>query len=126
LTARDARAIAEAENRVAKLTAQLEQATEERARVRARVLALLPPAADADARERGVRQAIAGGYRVRVSPVDGWETFSLKRYRELGHQLTDEMRAAMNRSRGFNRWTVKPVKGPARPGSVEPADRAIS
>ncbi len=121
-SARDARAIAEAENRVAKLTAQLELATEERARVRARLLPLLPPALDAADRERGVRRAIAGGFRVQVSPVEGHEIFSLKRYIERGHQVTEQMRDAMRRSRDYDRWTVKPVKGPARPGAVEPAD----
>jgi hypothetical protein len=121
-TARDARAIAIAENRVAKLVAELELATEERARVRARLLPLLPPSTHADEAEKGVRQASAGGYRVRVSPVDGHDIFSLKRYLERGHQVTEQMREAMNRTRGFDRWTVRPVKGPARPGSVEPSD----
>lgn len=122
-TARDARAIAEAENRVAKLAAQLELATEERSRVRARLLPLLPPSADAAERDKGVRQATAGGFRVRVSPVAGHDMFSLKRYLQRGHELTEQMREAMNRTRGFERWTVKPVAGPARPGAVEPADR---
>lgn len=122
-TARDARAIAEAENRVAKLAAQLELATEERNRVRARVLPRLPPSADAAEREKGVRQATAGGFRIRVSPVDGHDMFSLKCYLQRGHELTEQMREAMKRTSSFERWTVKPIAGPARPGAVEPADK---
>lgn len=122
LTAEQARLIAGAENRVEKLSAQLEVAKEERDELRDRYAARInQPSTDPDDADKDVKVARAGGWEIRVTTFTGGESFSLKKYRELGHKITAAMRDAISPGREQKRWTVKRLEGPYKPGSVEPA-----
>lgn len=122
LTAAQARKIAEAENLVAKLRAQLEQAETEAKEIRARYDDRITEPSD-DPRDAGknVRIARAGGWEIRVSTFTGGDTFSLKTYLSKGHKITPAMKQALTPGAERKRWTVKRLAGPYKPGSVEPA-----
>ena len=61
-----------------------------------------------------------GGWRIKRTEVDGAEYFSLRDYRDAGHEITAEMAEHLERRDPHERWTVKDLKGPAAPGAVEP------
>jgi hypothetical protein len=120
LTPAGAKALHLADVAVAKLKAQLEQAEKRRAEMQARYRDLVPLSEDADERAKGIRAAEVGGFKIRIAPVAGSDRFSLKDYLEAGHKITAAMRDAMKRSKPFDRWTIKDVRGPRRADAVEP------
>jgi hypothetical protein len=67
----------------------------------------------------GIRAIEAGGVTIRVTPFTTGERFSLKAYRELGHEVTEEMRAAITPGQPAEKWTIKAAKGPKKIGAVE-------
>jgi hypothetical protein len=121
LNAAQARAIANAEIAAAQAKAHLELAEKTRNELRAKYLSRIPVATDVDDAAKDVREAEAGGWIIRVSGEIQTESFSLKRYTDLGHRITAAMRAAIKPGDPYRRWTVKRVEGPFKPGSVEPA-----
>lgn len=121
LTAARARQLHDAEVAVAKLEANLKIARETRDVLRAKVLPKLGPATDPEDADNGVLEGTAGGVSIRATLKSSGESFSLKRYRELGHQVTAAMREAIAAGRPYRQWTVKPVAGPKKIGAVEPA-----
>lgn len=120
LTAAQARAIADADVAVRKLEAQLEIARKTRSELQARHLDRIPVAIDPDDAAKDIREAEAGGWIIRVSGEIQTESFSLKRYVELGHKVTAAMSEAIKPGKPFRRWTIKRAEGPYKPGSVEP------
>jgi hypothetical protein len=121
LTAAQARAIAEADVAVKQLEAQLEVAKATRDELRVKHLHRIPAAVDPDDAAKDIREAQAGGWIIRVSGEIQTESFSLKRYVDLGHKVTAAMREAIKPGKPYRVWTVKRAAGPYKPGSVEPA-----
>jgi hypothetical protein len=119
LSASGAMALHVADVTVAKLKAAAKLAEETRALIQERYRASIPLSEDPKEAAGGIRAAEVGGISVRVTPVDGSERFSLKDYREAGHEVTPEMRDAISTSKPFERWTVKDVRGPRRADAVE-------
>jgi hypothetical protein len=119
LSASGAMALHVADVTVAKLKAAAKLAEETRALIQERYRASIPLSEDPKEAADGIRAAEVGGISVRVTPVDGSERFSLKDYREAGHEITPEMRDAISTSKPFERWTVKDVRGPRRADAVE-------
>jgi hypothetical protein len=104
---------------VAKLKAAAKLAEETRALIQERYRDSIPLSEDPKEAADGIRVAEVGGISVRVTPVDGSERFSLKDYREAGHEVTPEMRDAISTSKPYERWTVKDIRGPRRADAVE-------
>ena len=123
LTAEQIKKIALAENAVAKADAALKAAIVERDKVRDRYRVRITEQSleKADA-GKDVRIARSSRYLVRVTRFTGGNRFSLKGYLEAGHKLTAAMRQHISPGGLQERWTVKDLKGPPKPGSVEPVE----
>jgi len=122
LGAREVRVIADAENRVQKLDAALKAAKRDREEVRARYRDRITEfSEEKDDAGKDVRVAVAGGYLVRVTRFMGAQRFGLRGYLEAGHKITAAMREHLSEPEEQERWTVKNLAGPPKPGSVEPA-----
>ncbi len=80
----------------------------------------VPLSDDIDERAKGVRKTVVGGVKIRLSPSISGESFSLKRYRELGHKITSAMVDAINAGKPYDRWTVTAAAGPKKIDAVEP------
>lgn len=81
----------------------------------------LAPSDDPKDATKDVKVARAGGWAIRFTRYTGGESFSLKRYAELGHKITAAMREAISPGQPQVKVTVKNLKGPTKPGAVEPA-----
>jgi hypothetical protein len=121
LTGTGAMALHVADVTVSKLKAALELAEETRALIQQRYRDAIPLSEDPKEAADGIRSLEVGGIKVRITPVAGSERFSLKDYKAAGHQVTAAMRDAITTSKGYDRWTVKDVRGPRRADAVEPA-----
>ena len=121
LTASQARKLAKLEARTAQAKAAWESMKRDLDQLHAEYKPLLPVSTDPDDEGKDVRQLEVGGFRVRVSTFAGGEYFSLKDYRGAGHQVTDEMREHIRDGDERERWTVKDLRGPRGPDSVQPA-----
>lgn len=120
LTAAQARKLHDTEVAVLQLEAQVKLAKATRDELRERYRDRLQLSADPKEAEKGILTAIAGGVIVRVSPTVSADSFSLKRYTDLGHQVTAAMREAIAPGKPYDRWTVKAQAGPKKIGAVEP------
>lgn len=120
LSADQARRLHDAEVSVKQLEAQLEEARTRRTELRTAAIDRIPLSDDVDERAKGIRKAVIGGVRIRVSPAISGETFSLKAFKELGHEITAAMRDAISAGKPYDRWTVTPAAGPKKIGAVEP------
>jgi hypothetical protein len=121
LSAAQARKLERAEVKAAQLEAQLEEAKARRDTLRRRYKSRLQPSTEKRDRGKNVLQAIAGGILVRVSSFRGGDYFSLKDYREAGHEVTPAMRPFIRPGDPRERWTVKSLAGPKTSGAVEPS-----
>lgn len=120
ISAAQARALHDAEVAVLQLEAQLEIAKKTRLELRGRYIERVPLSDDVDERARGIRKVVAGGVKIRITPATSGESFSLKAFKEAGHAITREMRAAISAGKPYHRWTVTNAEGPRKIGAVEP------
>lgn len=120
LTSSQARALVTATVVVGKAKARLEKAKKALAELRARYKPLIPTSTEPDDEGKDVRQIEVGRWRVRVSTWTAADAFSLKGYREAGHEITAAMREHITPGRTNETWTVTDLEGPTKPGAVEP------
>lgn len=121
LTADQARRLHDADVMVKRLAAQLDDAKKHLGELEKRYIERIPVSEDLEEAAKGIRLAIAGGVSIRVAPMVSADSFSLKRYVDAGHQVTDEMRDAIKPGKPYDRWTIKPAAGPKKLGAVEPS-----
>jgi hypothetical protein len=107
LSKKAAERLLEAEQAVQRQKAELEEAEQAREKLRDEYRDRVPLSDDAAERKKGVRIVDVNGIKVRITPSNSGETFSLKRYREAGHKITKAMRDAIGAGKDFDRWTVK-------------------
>jgi hypothetical protein len=102
-----ARRLLAAEQKVKDAEANLEDLTRKRDQLRHRYRDRIPVSDKADEQAKGIRVTKVGGIRIRVAQSISAARLSLKRYREAGHEITPEMKAAISPGRPYERWTVK-------------------
>jgi hypothetical protein len=107
ITKSQAERLVEAEAAVRRAEATLESAERERREIRERLISKVPLSRDEAERTKKIRTAIVGGITIRVTPSQTGERFSLRRFREAGHEITPEMRKAITPGKTYERWTVK-------------------
>jgi hypothetical protein len=112
---------ATAEVAVLQAKAAWEAAKAEAEKLRARYEDRLEPSADPKDAGKDVKVGVAGGWQIRFTRFTGGERFSIKEYRAAGHKVTPEMRPFISAGDPQVRVTVKRVKGPTKPGAVEPS-----
>jgi hypothetical protein len=120
LSAEQARKLHDADVKVKKLRAQLEDADKESRALRARYRERVPLSDKPEEAADGIRVATVGGVSIRITPQESGERFSLTVYREAGHEVTPEMQEAITPGKPFDRWTLKPAAGPKKLKAVEP------
>lgn len=76
-----------------------------------------------DPRDAGknVKVARAGGWQIRLTRFLGGERFSIRDYRTAGHEVTAAMQDHISPGGEQVKVTPKRLKGPTKPGAVEPA-----
>ena len=118
-----AQAIAWATAEVAALQAKaaLDAAKKKCGELRERYEDRLEPSTDPDDAGKDVKVAVAGGWQIRFTRFTGGERFSLTDYRKAGGKITKAMAEHISPGSPQVRVTVKRVKGPAKPGAVEPS-----
>ncbi len=118
-----AQAIAWATAEVAALQAKaaLDAAKERCKELRERYEERLEPSTDPKDADKDVKVAVAGGWQIRFTRFIGGERFSLTDYREAGGEITEGMKPHISPGSPQVRVTVKRVKGPTKPGAVEPS-----
>jgi hypothetical protein len=109
LSATQARRLLEAEADVRRRRAKLEEAEAALAKLRNAARARVPVSTDRGEKKKRIRAAVVGGIRIRITPAKTGPRFSLKRYRDAGHEITPEMQDAITPARPYDRWTVKAV-----------------
>lgn len=121
LSAAQAVAWATAEVAALQAKAALEAAKERCDGLRARYEERLEPSTHPDDAGKNVKVAIAGGWQIRFTRFTGGERFSLTTYRKAGGLITEAMAPHVSPGSPQVRVTVKRVKGPTKPGAVEPS-----
>jgi hypothetical protein len=118
-----AQAIAWATAEVAALQAKaaLDAARAKCAELRERYEDRLERSDDPKDADKDVKVGTAGGWQIRLTRFTGGERFSLTGYREAGGEITEAMKPHISPGSPQMRVTVKRVKGPTRPGAVEPS-----
>jgi hypothetical protein len=121
LSAAQAKQLVTAEVEAAKLKAELEAANRRVAELRERFKPRLAPSEDPKDAGKDVLVAEAGGFLIRCATFVGGDYFSLKAYREAGHEITPAMAEHIHSGDPRERWTWKDLRGPRHPDAVEPA-----
>lgn len=121
LSATQAKAWATAEVLLLQAKSAVEAARAKCDEMRERYEERLEPSDDPKDAGKDVKVATAGGWHIRFTRFTGGERFSLTSYREDGGEITEEMKAHISPGSPQVRVTVKRVKGPTKPGAVEPA-----
>lgn len=121
LSAAQAVAWATAEVAAQQAKAALTAATERCAEMRARYEERLEPSDDPKDVDKDVKVAVAGGWQIRLTRFTGGERFSLSEYRKAGGKITKAMEPHVSPGSPQVRVTVKRLKGPTKPGAVEPS-----
>jgi hypothetical protein len=94
-----------------------EKCTELRARYEDR----LEPSTDPGDTGKDVKVGVAGGWQIRFTRFTGGERFLLSDYRKAGGKVTKAMEPYVSPGSPQVRVTVKRLKGPTKPGAVEPS-----
>lgn len=111
ITASQAKQLLRADDEVRKRRAQLEEAERDREEVRKRLRPRVPLSSKKEEKAKRVRAVTIAGISIRISPAESGSRFSLSRYREAGHQVTEEMKDAITPGKPYDRWTVKAPAG---------------
>lgn len=120
LDARQARVLHDADVHVKRVRAQLQEAEEKLAEIKVCYRDRIPGSPDLEEAQKGICIATVGGVTIRVAPAVTADSFSLKRYTDAGHPVTDEMTEAIRPGRPYDRWTIKATAGPKKLDAVEP------
>jgi hypothetical protein len=120
LSADQARKLHDADVAVKRLRAQLEAAEKHLGELKDRYRDRIPLSDDLDEASKGIRVATVSGVTIRVAPAVSADSFSLKRYTDLGHAITAAMREAIKAGKPYDRWTIKATAGPKKLNAVEP------
>lgn len=120
LSADQARRLHDADVKVKQLRAQLEDAERKLGEVKDRYRDRIPLSDDINEAAKNIRVTTVAGVTIRVAPSVSADSFSLKRYVDAGHQITDEMREGITTGKPYDRWTIKAAAGPKKLGAVEP------
>ncbi len=120
LSAEQARKLHDADVVVKRLRAQLEDAQKNLGDLQERYRDRIPVSQDPDEAAKGIRVTLVAGVVVRVAPSVSADSFSLKRYTDLEHQITAAMREAIKPGKPYDRWTIKAAAGPKKLNAVEP------
>lgn len=107
ITATQAEQLLEAEAAVRRYRAELDDAERRLAEVRKGLRTRVPLSTKQDEKKKKIRAAVIGGVSIRVTPSRTGPRFSLRRYKEAGHEVTPEMKEAITPGRDYDRWTVK-------------------
>lgn len=121
LSAAQAMAWATAEVAMLQAKAKLDELVEKCKELRARYEPRLEPSEDPKDADKDVKVATAGGWHIRLTRFTGGDRFSLSDYRKAGGKITKAMEPHITPGAPQMRVTVKRVKGPTKPGAVEPA-----
>lgn len=121
LSAAQAMAWATAEVALAQARATVDQLKEKTDELRARHEHRLDPSDDPGDVGKDVKVGRAGGWLIRFTRFAGAARFSMKDYLAAGHPITPQMEQFITPGSPQVRVTVKRLKGPHKPGSVEPA-----
>ena len=121
LSAPQAIAWATAEVAALQAKAAWKTAVEKCETLRARYEHRLEPSTDPKDADKNVKIGIAGGWQIRFTRFTGGERFSLTDYREAGGEITEAMQPHISPGSPQVRVTVKRIKGPTKPGAVEPS-----
>ncbi len=120
LSADQARKLHDADVTVKRLRAQLEDAERHLGELKDRYRDRIPVSDDPEEAAKEIRVATVAGVTIRVAPFVSADSFSLRRYTDLGHQITAAMREAIKAGKPYDRWTIKAAAGPKKLGAVEP------
>lgn len=123
LSPKQARRLHELDADVKRRRAALEEAERQLADQRDRVRSRVPLSSDKDERKRKIRSAVVGGIGIRITPTTSGDSFSLRTYRDAGHEITPEMKEAITPGKRHDRWTVKEVDGHGGSPSASAAGR---
>lgn len=121
LSAAQAIAWATAEVTLLQVKAAWEQAKAKAEEMRERYEDRLERSDDPKDADKDVKVGQAGGWQIRFTRFTGAERFSLKDYRAAGHKVTAAMAPFVSEGAPQVRVTVKRIKGPTKPGAVEPS-----
>jgi hypothetical protein len=121
LSAVQAIAWATAEVTLLQVKAAWDQAKAKAEEMRERYEDRLEPSDDPKDAGKDVKVGQAGGWQIRFTRFTGAERFSLKDYRAAGGKITAAMAPFVSEGAPQVRVTVKRIKGPTKPGAVEPS-----
>lgn len=96
-------------------------AVEKCAELRERYEDRLEPSDERGDAGKDVKVGVAGGWQIRFTRFTGGERFSLTEYVKDGGEITKAMEPHVTPGTPQVRVTVKRIKGPTKPGAVEPS-----
>lgn len=120
LSADQARRLHSADVQLRRAKASLEDAGRHMADLQERYRDKIPLSDDVDEAAKGILTTEVAGVTVRVAPTVSADSFSMRRYTDAGHHVTDEMREAIKAGKEYDRWTIKATAGPKHLDAVEP------